>query len=309
MSGFVTIAAISFCKRSTISFGVPFGAKNSLHCFGFLPGDAGFGKGRYIRQCRGAFFGRDRKRAQLARQHQLRRRRHGDERCRHFIGQDGLRRRAAAFVGRDGEVEMIRDFEQVAGEVRCGAETGRSERELVGIGLNHFDQFLRSLCLDRRMDDQDIWSDSRKDDRNEVLERVIGTIFVEARVHDITRGGHQERVAVARRSRDIDGTDIAAGPANVLDIELLSEFFRQLLPDQSRHHVSWSAGRKRHNDLHRMIGITCGLGRTAGDYGCGQCENTHCELHGLLPIRAVLFISLFRSWPLRSPLPTLALPS
>jgi hypothetical protein len=65
------------------------------------------------------------------------------------------------------------------------------------------------------------------------------------------RNGHQDRVAVGRRLRRTAAAGIAAGAADILDIELLASLLGQLLRHQTREHVGRAARRERHDHAHR----------------------------------------------------------
>jgi hypothetical protein len=89
-------------------------------------------------------------------------------------------------------------------------------------------------------------------------------------------------VAVRRRARRIAHAGVAAGADLVLDDELLAEFFRQLLPDQPRHHIDRAAGRERHDDPDRLRGILLG-GRRSGERQQRKRRKTAKDrVHGFL---------------------------
>ena len=62
---------------------------------------------------------------------------------------------------------------------------------------------------------------------------------------------HQQRVAVGRRLRGLDGADHAAGAGAVLDHEGLAEVLLQDAADLARRDVGRAAGAERHDDLDR----------------------------------------------------------
>ena len=112
---------------------------------------------------------------------------------------------------------------------------------------------------------QDVRRGGGQRDRREVLVGVVGRLGVEARIDHEARARDQDACSRrARRLRDLRHADIAAGAGVVLDIELLLEIFRQLLRDQPRHHVGRAAGRERHDDLHRLVGIAGGARPASG---------------------------------------------
>src|SRR5262249_38662545 len=65
----------------------------------------------------------------------------------------------------------------------------------------------------------------------------------------------QKRVAVRGRAHDYLDPDIGAGAGPVLNDEGLSQPLRQPLTYQARKDVEGSAGRDRHDDTHRPVGI------------------------------------------------------
>jgi hypothetical protein len=96
--------------------------------------------------------------------------------------------------------------------------------------------------------------------------------------------GGEQRVAVGRRLGDhLRGDDrVGAGP--VLDDDRLAEIFAQPLPDHAGENVGRPAGRERHHDADRPLGIARrrigGLRagrRDAGQHGHG----THGEHAGV----------------------------
>ena len=71
----------------------------------------------------------------------------------------------------------------------------------------------------------------------------------------------QQRVAVARRLRHHLGADDAAGAAAVVDDDLAAGDLRQLGADDARDDVDGAAGRERHDQADRPIGIGLRLRR------------------------------------------------
>src|SRR5215470_12691728 len=63
-------------------------------------------------------------------------------------------------------------------------------------------------------------------------EIVIELIFVERRIDRGPRGGHEQRIAVRRRTHDCLGPDHCGRAWPVLDYELLTESLRQPLTDR-----------------------------------------------------------------------------
>ncbi len=135
------------------------------------------------------------------------------------------------------------------------------------------------------MNHQHVGGDTRDADRCKILERVVGELFVEARIDHEGGRRHQDRVTVGRGVRSIAHANIAASARLVLDIELLAEIIRELLRQQSRHDVTGPGWRKRHDDAHRAVGV--GLGASGdgreGDEDSGANQRPD-EAHAVLPV-------------------------
>ena len=70
----------------------------------------------------------------------------------------------------------------------------------------------------------------------------------------------QDGVAVGRRFRDRVGGERAAGAGAVLDDHRLAELVGELAAEQPRQHVDRAAGRERHDQPDRAVGIVLGVG-------------------------------------------------
>jgi hypothetical protein len=88
-------------------------------------------------------------------------------------------------------------------------------------------------------------------DRRDIAYEIEIEIPVERDVHRVGRDWHQDRVAVGFGLRDVFGGEVAAGARLVLDHELLTEAFRQMLPGKPRNDVRRAAGRERHDQTYR----------------------------------------------------------
>jgi len=88
-------------------------------------------------------------------------------------------------------------------------------------------------------------------DRVEILVRIVGHRVVHRRIdHDIGRHD-QQGVAVGGGSCALTHAEIAAGAADILDIELPSERLGQFLRGEARENVGRTARRVRNDHAHR----------------------------------------------------------
>ena len=101
--------------------------------------------------------------------------------------------------------------------------------------------------------------DQRKErDRDEILERIVGELAVEERVHhqrSVDR--HEQRVAVGSSLGDRLRTDDGVGTRPVVDDDLLAQILAHFLANEPSEKVGGPAGSKRHDqrDLARGIGL------------------------------------------------------
>src|SRR5690606_30572352 len=137
-------------------------------------------------------------------------------------------------------------LEQLAGEMQGGAEAGRAEVELAGIGLGVLDQFLDVVDGQVRVYGNQEWNGRDPGNADEVLERVEGQRGVQARIEDVVGVGHQDGVAVGFGLGYDVAPDHVAGARSVVHHDLLAEPFAHVFGDQSRHDVGTAAGRRRH---------------------------------------------------------------
>jgi hypothetical protein len=151
-----------------------------------------------------------------------------------------------------GDLDADRRVEQRAGEMVAGACAGRAELHLrlvrLGIG-DERRQIVRRQILAHREHD---CLPADQPDRHEVLERVVGRMFVErlAVREGPGRAGHQ-LIAVGRPLRHPGGADGAARAAHVLDDHLLAEYLRQSSGQHPRAAVGPAAGGERNDEGHR----------------------------------------------------------
>ena len=130
--------------------------------------------------------------------HRRRQRRHRD---RHMAAERGCGRRAAAVERHVRDVDVERQLEQFAGQMRGRAAAGRGVAVLAGACLRQRDQFVDALGRDRRMHHQHMRRRAHQRDRLEVLVGIVGDFRIEADVGDDVAGGGEDRIAVRRGAR------------------------------------------------------------------------------------------------------------
>src|SRR5215831_16237019 len=125
------------------------------------------------------------------------------------------------------------------------SDAGRAHVDLAGISLEISSELGQRLGRKRwrHDDDEGSFADSR--DRGDIAYEIEVEIPVERDVHRVGRDWHQDRVAVGFSLRDVFGGEVAASTRLVLDHELLTEAFRQMLPGKPRNDVRRAAGWKR----------------------------------------------------------------
>src|SRR5215831_16249274 len=137
------------------------------------------------------------------------------------------------------------------------SDAGRAHVDLSGIGLEISNELGQRLGWERwrHDDDEGGFGDAR--DRRDIAYEIEVEIPVERDVHRVGRDWHQDRVAIGFGLRDVFGGDVAAGARLVLDHELLTEAFRQMLPGKSRNDVRRAAGWERDDQTYwsRRIGL------------------------------------------------------
>ena len=88
----------------------------------------------------------------------------------------------------------------------------------------------------------------------EALRGIIRHAVEQGRIGRIARRDRDDRVAVGRSARGLTRADIAAGPADILDIELLAEAVREPLRNQPRREIVRTSGGERHDDPDGLAG-------------------------------------------------------
>ena len=95
------------------------------------------------------------------------------------------------------------------------------------------------------------WRGSRDGHRIETLVRIIGYVFEKGRIGGVAGCHHEDRISIRRCFRRLARADIAAGAANILNIELLTELIGQSLRDQACREVIGAARSEGNDHSHR----------------------------------------------------------
>ncbi len=237
---------------------------------GFEARQRRFRDGGQARKRIGAFRAGDRERAHLALADQRHRRRQRREIDRDVAAdQIGERRRAAA-IGHVRELDAAHHLEQHGAEMDAAADAGGGVVELARILLGERDQLRDAACRQIRVDQHDQRAGADQADRREVLARIVADVLVERRV-DRQRAGpaDDQGVAVGRGLGDRPRRGRAAGAGAVLDHDLLAERLAHLLGRDAREQIVAAAGRVRHDQGDRTVGVVL---RVGGDVRCKECE-------------------------------------
>ena len=92
-----------------------------------------------------------------------------------------------------------------------------------------------------------------EDHGQEIGERVVAGVRVEARIHRVRHAGEEQRVAVRRGALHLLRGDVAARAGLVLDHHRLAERLGELRLHQARDQVGGAARRKADHDVHRLL--------------------------------------------------------
>src|SRR6266571_2791022 len=223
---------------------------------GCVAGEAGFGDGRELGQGFGAPGAGRGERLQLAGLHVLD---HGLRRREQQIdlaGEEVGDRLADALVGNVQQVDLGHGLEELGGEVRGGARARGGVGQLAGVRSRERDQLADVRGPDFQVGGDDVGRGGDERHRGELRDVLFGE----------RRGrAHEERVAVGGRLRHGVRADMAARAGLVLDEHLLLPNFGELRRHEARERVGAAAGRKGHDDAHRLRG--------EGLRGGGEGEN------------------------------------
>ncbi len=151
---------------------------------------------------------------------------------------------------------------------------GEAKLYLPGLDLIRATRSLTVWAGSEGMHREHLGCSDRDRHRIEVLVGIIGDPLVERRVDDDVGRDNDEGIAVGRRLGALPHADIAAGSAQVLNVELFAETLGQLLCGEAREHVGRAAGCKRNDDPHgpRGIGLRPCHARCTGESGGAEGE-------------------------------------
>ena len=147
--------------------------------------------------------------------------------------------------------------------MRAAAGAGRTHDELALMGLRIGDELhdrlgrrgIRHEHEKRKLRDQR--------DRRQIRQGIVAERAVERGIRRQRRGAVEDGVAVGFGACDEFVADIGAGAAFVVDDDLLTPDFRELLGEDPRVGVGRPARRDRHNHVHGAIGPAARLGLRA----------------------------------------------
>src|SRR6516162_3236656 len=120
-----------------------------------------------------------------------------------------------------------------------------------GVGFDEGDEVLDARCRHRRVDYESGGCHHCKRYWREVLLRVVRYFSVGVRVHDKGAKRKEYGITVGCGPRRLAHANIAAGPSDVLEIELLPKRFAEFLSGNPREDIGASAGREWHNHAYR----------------------------------------------------------
>src|SRR5262245_28032641 len=156
-----------------------------------------------------------------------------------------------AIQGHVHEVEAECQTKLFAHEMRLCPNPSGSVVVFSGVGFDEGDEVLDARCRHRRVDYESGGCHHCKRYWREVLLRVVRYFSVGVRVHDKGAKRKEYGITVGCGPRRLAHANIAAGPSDVLDIELLPERFAEFLSGNPREDIGASAGREWHNHAHR----------------------------------------------------------
>ena len=135
--------------------------------------------------------------------------------------------------------------------MRCAAAAGRRECQRAGPRPGERDHVRNRPRRHCRIDRHDQRQLGQKDDRREILHRVVAEVRIKVRADAVGRDGvEQQRVAVRVGLGDARGRDGAAGAGAIVDDDRLAERVGELRADDPRDEVGRPAGRHRDHELH-----------------------------------------------------------
>ena len=251
--------------------------------------DAGLFQRRHVGQTRPALLRRHGDRAQLAGVDQRLQRADVGGVEVHLAAERRGGSGARAGIGDMLHLDAGADLDQLAGELRRGADAGAGPVHLAVGRLRLLEEFLHRLDRRLRRHHEHVGRGADHHQRHEVLERIVGRRRIEARIDHEGAGADQQGVAVRRHAGDRGGRDVAAGAAAVLDDHRLAERFAERRVDDAGGDVGAAAGREAHHHGDLPVRILRLRGeRREQRSECGKDQPA--KDHGVLPIVLVAAI-------------------
>ena len=152
------------------------------------------------------------------------------------------------------DIDVGRQLEQFARQMRQAAGTGRGEIQFPRLRLGERDQFLHVPGGEVGRDYQHLGHGGDQRHRREILQRIIGDLFHARADSERARTRDCDGVTVGWGLGDRVGAEHAALAAAVVDQHRLLGNLGHALSDHARDNVIGAAGRERHDQLDGLCG-------------------------------------------------------
>ena len=156
---------------------------------------------------------------------------------------------------------LVRNLEQLAGEMMGGAGAGGAVVQLARVGLGVGDELGQRLGRDLiRIDDDHLRRPRDQGHRNKILLDVVIEVGIERRCNGVMRRAHEEGVSVRSglgRGRCANG---AACAGAVFDQHAFAQLCVELGCERARKGIGAAAGRERHDEGDGLVRPCLGLG-------------------------------------------------
>jgi hypothetical protein len=144
-------------------------------------------------------------------------------------------------------------FQELHCEMKIAADAGRAIVELAGRRLGGGDVVCQRLHRLRCVHHQHVRHRDHLGHRREVAQHVIRQLLGDEMVDGDGAGAEQKRVAIGRRADHGVDAEHVAGPAAVLDIELLAQHLAEVQGIHARQRVRGAARCGGHQDFHGLV--------------------------------------------------------
>ena len=159
-------------------------------------------------------------------------------------------RRAA--IGHVNDVDLRRQLEQFAGEMRQATNAGGGKIEFAGLRFRKRDEFSHAFGGNVACNDEHLRHGHDQRDRREILAHVVGDLFHRGADGQGARAHDPDGVAVGICFGDRIGAQHAGLSAAIVDQDRLPCELRHPLTDHARDDVVRAAGRERHDQPDRL---------------------------------------------------------